>query len=425
MKYYTFFIFSFFFLTAPLLSFAGSSDNLSGWAWSETIGWISFNCTNSGTCGASDYGVNVSPNGDLSGFAWTETIGWISFNIGDTQNCLQAPCQAKLNKTQGTLGGWAKAIAADGNGWDGWIHLSGTNYGVTVSGCNYDGYAWGSDVIGWIHLKGSNYGVVGTEKACTGASADIKANGSDNPITIPYNTSATITWISSNADSCSVSPTGWTGTSGFQSTGSLTASQIYTLNCTGQGAASDSVTINVFIPPLSASCSVAPTEAKAGQTVVWSASASGGIGSYSLEWNGSPNPNPLDKKIGNPVYVSYTTLGTQSGSVTVTSGDQTLNASCSNSVNIVPGILSFTANPSKITFGQSSKLDWVSTGFTSCSIDQGIGAIALNGSRIVTPEVTTTYTLSCIGSSDSKSVIVTVLQEPEFIEIYPQEILSK
>ena len=78
--------------------------------------------------------------------------------------------------------------------------------------------------------------------------ADIKANGSDGPITIPYNTSATISWTSSNASSCTVSPPGlgWSGTFGAHSTGNLTSSKTYTLTCTGPGgSASDSVTVNV------------------------------------------------------------------------------------------------------------------------------------------------------------------------------------
>ncbi|RJQ14561.1 hypothetical protein C4553_00605 [Candidatus Parcubacteria bacterium] len=76
--------------------------------------------------------------------------------------------------------------------------------------------------------------------------ADIDANGSDGPITIPYNSAATITWASSNATSCSVAPTGWTGTSGSQSTGNLTSGQTYTLTCTnGSVNVQDIVTVNV------------------------------------------------------------------------------------------------------------------------------------------------------------------------------------
>jgi len=77
--------------------------------------------------------------------------------------------------------------------------------------------------------------------------ADIKANGSDAAISIAYNTAATITWTSQNATGCSVTPSGWTGTSGSQSTGNLTTSRTYTLSCTGvAGSATDSVQVNVF-----------------------------------------------------------------------------------------------------------------------------------------------------------------------------------
>jgi len=80
--------------------------------------------------------------------------------------------------------------------------------------------------------------------------ADIKANGSDGPITINYNTSATIAWSSANATSCSISPTGWSGTSGSQPTGNLTSAQTYTLTCSNSvGSVIDSVTVNVGVPP--------------------------------------------------------------------------------------------------------------------------------------------------------------------------------
>ena len=78
---------------------------------------------------------------------------------------------------------------------------------------------------------------------------DIKANGSDGPITIPYNSSATLSWTSTNATSCQASGA-WSGTkplSGSESTGNLTTgTYTYTLTCQGAGGtASDSVTVNV------------------------------------------------------------------------------------------------------------------------------------------------------------------------------------
>lgn len=81
---------------------------------------------------------------------------------------------------------------------------------------------------------------------------DIKANGSDGPITIDYNTSAELTWISENADSCSATGA-WSGdkaVSGSESTGDLTSSQTYTIVCNGiGGTATDNVTVNVGAQP--------------------------------------------------------------------------------------------------------------------------------------------------------------------------------
>lgn len=84
---------------------------------------------------------------------------------------------------------------------------------------------------------------------------DLKANNSDGPIFIPYNTSVTLSWTSSNTSTCyaTVSPYGdatWTGnktTSGTQSSGNITTSSSYTLGCTGPGgSAGDPVQVNIF-----------------------------------------------------------------------------------------------------------------------------------------------------------------------------------
>ncbi|MBI5153289.1 MAG: hypothetical protein HZA36_02410 [Parcubacteria group bacterium] len=66
--------------------------NVSGNAWSENIGWISFKNPNAG----SSYGVNIHPlSGILSGYAWSEHIGWIDFN--QAAGCPKGTCQGKLN----------------------------------------------------------------------------------------------------------------------------------------------------------------------------------------------------------------------------------------------------------------------------------------------------------------------------------------
>jgi hypothetical protein len=76
--------------------------------------------------------------------------------------------------------------------------------------------------------------------------ASITVNGSANALSMPYGTATTISWTSTNANSCNVSPTGWTGIMSNQSTGNLTASQTYILTCSGAGGTtSASITINV------------------------------------------------------------------------------------------------------------------------------------------------------------------------------------
>ena len=69
------------------------SHNVSGWAWSDNIGWISMNCNNRG--GAVDYGVDFNENtGAMSGYAWSSNIGWIDFS------------GASINLANGNITGW-------------------------------------------------------------------------------------------------------------------------------------------------------------------------------------------------------------------------------------------------------------------------------------------------------------------------------
>src|SRR3989344_1918074 len=180
-------LFSFFlgagFLLGPFLSYdnaqAGSGENMSGWAWSETIGWISFNNTTGG--GSTSYGAHVDPTtGAMSGYAWSEYIGWIKFDPvgpypGSPSN------SATIHTATGEVSGWARACAgavnADCSGgthpnsgaWDGWIKLKnhssdgGSAYGVTLTipTGEFHGWAWGGDVVGWISFNCAEGGLSG------------------------------------------------------------------------------------------------------------------------------------------------------------------------------------------------------------------------------------------------------------------------
>ncbi len=95
---------------------------------------------------------------------------------------------------------------------------------------------------------GTSYGENRTFTTTDDPSVEIRANGSTGSITIPHNSSATLTWISSNVNSCHASGA-WSGTkatSGSESTGSITSSKTYTITCSGpKGSVSNSVTVSV------------------------------------------------------------------------------------------------------------------------------------------------------------------------------------
>ena len=75
-------------------------------------------------------------------------------------------------------------------------------------------------------------------------------------------------------------------------------------------------------------------------------------------------------------------------------------------------ITSFTSNKTSIIAGQNATLSWSVIDSESQSINQGIGAVSANDSEIVSPNATTTYTLTAIGQAgnDSAQVVLTVYQ---------------
>lgn len=62
---------------------------LSGWAWNDTVGWISMSGT---TTDAQVYQARVAPYGDgirsyLRGWAWNDAVGWLDFDCLETGSC--------------------------------------------------------------------------------------------------------------------------------------------------------------------------------------------------------------------------------------------------------------------------------------------------------------------------------------------------
>jgi len=74
-------------------------------------------------------------------------------------------------------------------------------------------------------------------------------------------------------------------------------------------------------------------------------------------------------------------------------------------------VTSFTALPATVERGKSATLSWSVANATSVSIDQGVGTVPASGSTQVTPEATTTYTLTALGAGPAATASVTVTVE--------------
>lgn len=128
-------------LIAPLEAASGAPQPVTGFAWSETSGWVDF---------APDGG-GVSVHGYyLSGFAWSENLGWIKLGSdGGGPYANTGATDWGVNRTaQGALTGYAWSETS------GWIRFDPRSSPVMVASQTgiVDGYAW-SERVGWIHLR--------------------------------------------------------------------------------------------------------------------------------------------------------------------------------------------------------------------------------------------------------------------------------
>lgn len=106
---------------------------------------------------------------------------------------------------------------------------------------------------------------------------------------------------------------------------------------------------------------------------------------------------------------SYCSFNNNTGSTNFGNGFAIVYYDISN-----PTIDSFSLSPTAFIRGQCTTLSWSSTNATSASIDQGIGAVSVDGSTVSCPTNTTTYTLivSRSGRSTTRTVTATVYIPP-------------
>jgi phospholipase C len=223
-----------------------------------------------------------------------------------------------------------------------------------------------------------------------------------NPSTVKAGSTATLTWNSSNATSVtfdndigSVPPSGSRPVTPADTTS-------YTATATGlAGSVTASASVDVVFPP----------------TLTFSATPASIIqgGSTSLSWTSSNADSvSIDNNLGvQPANgsVIVSPKSTTAYVATATGPGGTVSSTFKVDVsNAPPPTVSITATPETISAGQAATLAWTSTNGTSAAVDNGVGGVALNGSFLVSPGSTKTFTITVQagGGTATASATVTV-----------------
>jgi RHS repeat-associated protein len=119
--------------------------------------------------------------------------------------------------------------------------------------------------------------------------------------------------------------------------------------------------------------------------------------------------------VNGSVSVSPTETTTYTITATGPAGTATDNVTIHVNDPSAPPTVTFDASPASIAQSESSTLSWTSNNGQDAHIDNAIGVVSLSGSTTVSPDHTTTYTITVTGPTGSASAqaVVTVLGSPE------------
>ncbi len=214
---------------------------------------------------------------------------------------------------------------------------------------------------------------------------------------------ATLSWNVTGADAVSID--NGIGTVAASGTHPVTpsATTTYTLTATGAGGTTtQSVTVTVIQPPtVTFTADLAEIQAGGTATLSWNVTGADAVS--------------IDNGIGtvaasgtHPVTPSATTTYT----LTATGAGGTTIQSLMVTVNVLPQVQIF--SDSTINAGDNALLDWLCSNADTCTITPGIGDVASSGSQWVSPEETTTYTLTATNAAGTSSAntVINVLASP-------------
>jgi hypothetical protein len=245
---------------------------------------------------------------------------------------------------------------------------------------------------------------------------------------IPLGSSATLTWTSIHATSCTASG-GWSGTQ--TTSGSLVlkptvaGTQTYTLTCTNafgtSAAASTTLTATSGTAPEKPNLNLASSSVAVGKstTIAWDSDGATSC-TASGSWSGTLAPKGT-------MTITPTAVGTETFSLTCTNlGGASAPASVVLTVTAaltVPAAPTLTLGATSIQADTSTTVTWTSVNATSCTTSGNAnalgagwfsGTVAPSGTFTITPTAvgTYTYTLFCAnaaGNSPTTSATMTVV----------------
>ncbi|MDD5171157.1 MAG: hypothetical protein PHN75_20240, partial [Syntrophales bacterium] len=221
------------------------------------------------------------------------------------------------------------------------------------------------------------------------------------PNSVSAGSSANLVWNVTGVNSVVISPgLGTVPAAGTVSVKPNTTTA-YTITATGPvGTVTRSVILTVIPVPVQISLTANPSVLQSGSPTT-------------LQWNVTgADTVTIDQGVGDvPIYGSKVISPTQTTTYTLSARNASGSVSRSVVVTVNPPIMAnFTANPTSITVGQPVTLSWNVTGADTITIDQGVGPVPAAGSRTVTPNSTTSYTLTASSSCCvlSRAAVVTV-----------------
>jgi hypothetical protein len=245
---------------------------------------------------------------------------------------------------------------------------------------------------------------------------------SATPATVASGGPSTLSWTTTNTNATGVAITGGsTNLTNLPANGSTTvnptATTTYTLTATGPGGTATqtvTVTVRVSAPPTIPTLSASPATVVSGglSTLSWTttntnatgvAISGGSTNLTNLPANGSTTVNPT-------ATTTYTLTATGPG------GTATHTVTVTVTVSAPPTIPTFSATPAAVVSGGPSTLSWTTTNTNATGVaitgSTNLTNLPANGSTMVNPTATTTYTLTATGPGGTATRTVTVTVPP-------------